>query len=167
MLFGHIRRPVSFLVKAEAFTPVLAPILGAAAARSRWCATPSIRPPMRRVRFGCCAAAAPSASIPEGRRGDGRVCTTRPGAAYLALRSGAAVLPVAAHGTADLTAPAQPAPPDGAPHDRCGHPSAALAGRRPLNRRVVATFAEQLRVMLAGLVVATEPRARAVERMAS
>jgi 1-acyl-sn-glycerol-3-phosphate acyltransferase len=163
VLFGHIRRPVSFLVKSEAFTPLLAPIL-------RGCGQiPVVRDtvdpaPIRRcVRLLRCGGAL--GVYPEGRRGDGRVRTTRPGAAYLALRSGAAVLPVAAHGTANLT------------HRRSvRRPTAHLTiaiqvprwpDGRPLNRRVVAALAEQLRVMLAGLVAATEPRARDVERIAS
>lgn len=165
LLFGHIRRPVSFLVKAEAFTPVLAPILRSCGQIPVVRDTVDPAPIRRCVRL--LRGGGALGIYPEGRRGDGRVCTTRPGAAYLALRSGAAVLPVAAHGTADLT------------HRRSlRRPTARLTigaaiqvprwpDERPLNRRVVATFAEQLRVMLAGLVVATEPRARAVERMAS
>ena len=73
LLFGHVRRPVGFLVKAEAFTPVLAPILRSCGQIPVVRDTVDPAPIRRCVRLlrgggalGIC---------PEGRRGDGRVCT--------------------------------------------------------------------------------------------
>jgi 1-acyl-sn-glycerol-3-phosphate acyltransferase len=161
LLFGQLRRPISFVVKSEAFTPVLAPVL-------RGCGQiPVVRDTVDRaaVRQGVqlLRAGGVLGVFPEGSRGDGRVRTTRPGAAYFALRSGAAVLPVSGHGTARLT------------HRRGLHrPVASLTvgrpipvprwpDKRPLNHRVVAELAEQLRAVLAFLVAATE---RDLERAA-
>jgi 1-acyl-sn-glycerol-3-phosphate acyltransferase len=161
LLFGHVRRPVSFLVKSEAFTPVLAPVLrscGQIAVVRGTVDQAAVRRCVRLLRSGGVLGV-----FPEGSRGDGRVRTARHGAAYFALRSGAAVLPVAGHGTARLT------------HRHSVHrPAASLTvgtaipvlhwpDARPLNRRVVAELTEQLRAVLAYLVAATE---RDLERAA-
>lgn len=165
LLFGQVRRPVSFLVKSEAFTPVLAPVL-------RGCGQiPVVRDTVDRAAVRRCVwllrRGAVIGVFPEGSRGDGRLLATRPGAAYFALRGGAVVVPVAAHGTARLT------------HRRSlRRPVASLTvgtavavphwpDERPLNRRVVAELAEQLRAALADLVAASEAEERIVERVAS
>ena len=100
----------------------------AAAARSRWCATPSIRPRFGGA-FGCCAAAAPSASIR--RAAAATVGCAPPGPAPPTWRCAAEPRCCRWPRTAPPTSLTGGSlrRPDGAPHDRCGHPSAALAGR--------------------------------------
>ncbi len=87
--------------------------------------------------------------FPEGTRGAGRLDTVNDGLAYLALRSGAAVVPIAVLGTAD----AWPRGPK-VPRTRIpvrvvfGRPVAVDVDGDPRSRRTVALAAEQLRVAL-------------------
>ncbi|MDQ2795868.1 MAG: 1-acyl-sn-glycerol-3-phosphate acyltransferase, partial [Actinomycetota bacterium] len=102
--------------------------------------------------------------FPEGSRGDGLVRTIKPGVGYVALRSGAAVVPVACHGTDAISHRHSVRRPAarivfGAPITVDRHPD-----NRPLNRRTVAAVAEQIRVALADLVASTahgEPQRKA------
>jgi 1-acyl-sn-glycerol-3-phosphate acyltransferase len=104
LLFGFVGRAVSCLVKAEAFTP-----LGGRAGRllveaaqipvNRGLIDPA---PIRLV-LDILNAGGVVGIFPEGTRGDGRVRRARPGVGYFALRTGATVVPIAIHGSADLT----------------------------------------------------------------
>ncbi|HEX2902657.1 MAG TPA: lysophospholipid acyltransferase family protein [Jatrophihabitans sp.] len=99
LIFGLLSRPVSFLVKAEAFQPVR----GLAGAVLRDAA----QLPVRRhqldpgpVRYGLrlLEQGGLLGMFPEGTRGKGLVTQVRPGVGYLALRAGVPVLPVAVVG---------------------------------------------------------------------
>ena len=57
------------------------------------------------------------AIYPEGTRGDGQVHTFRPGAAYLALVTGAPVVPVAVLGTRERGGATDSVPPRGSRFD--------------------------------------------------
>jgi 1-acyl-sn-glycerol-3-phosphate acyltransferase len=100
VLFGLLRRPVSFLVKAEAFEP------------GRGWAGDVLRSagqlPVRRyqvdpapVRYALALLNAGGilGMFPEGSRGSGLAEAVRPGVGYFAVKSGAPVLPVAVLGT--------------------------------------------------------------------
>src|SRR5690242_16098383 len=101
LLFGFVRRPVSFLVKTEAFTPRASPFL----VGTGQIPVVRTRPDVAAVRFGLrlLRAGGVLGIFPEGTRGDGLVRTARPGVGYFALRTGAKVVPVACHGTESLT----------------------------------------------------------------
>lgn len=154
LLFGFLFRPVSFLVKVEAFTPRATPFLRT---------TGQI--PVRRDRIDVGAvrfslqvlqAGGVIGLFPEGTRGDGLVRTAKPGVGYFALRTGAKVVPVACHGTDSLK------------HRRLRRPevrinfgSAIDLGRVPdgqrVTRRRVLAATEEVRAAMAELVVATAP----------
>lgn len=155
LVLGETDRPVSCLVKAEVFTPWLGPLLRAAGQ------IPLIRqrfdPGPVRLCLAILRAGGVVGIFPEGTRGDGSARTGKPGVAYLALRSGATVVPVACHGTAAVLR-------GGWPRRHpvrlvCGEP--ITVGRFPdaqlLNRRRVAQLSEQIRSALAALVEATRP----------
>lgn len=155
LAFGFARRPVSFLVKHEAFVPVLRTVLRAAGQ------VPVVRervdPAPVRLALEILRAGGAVGIYPEGTRGDGTVHTTKGGAAYLALRSGATVVPVAAHGTDHMLRgrgvrrrPARLT--FGPPLPISRYPDNELLNRRPVNE-----LAEQIRVRLAELVAATAP----------
>jgi 1-acyl-sn-glycerol-3-phosphate acyltransferase len=99
--------------------------------------------------------------FPEGQRGDGLAATAKPGVGYLALRTDAAVVPVAWQGTDVLTRRRTVRRPAarvtfGAPV-HVGHvPTGQL-----VNRRRVLAATEEIRSALADLVATTilsEPR---------
>jgi 1-acyl-sn-glycerol-3-phosphate acyltransferase len=162
LLFGFLGRTVSFLVKAEAFQPghglagrVL--IQGAQLPVRRYRVDPApVRLSLRLLErggvLGIC---------PEGSRGDGRVSHAWPGVGYFALKSGAAVLPVAVHGA--------PAMVPGAGWRRrqvlivFGEPitfadaGPGTAGGVSLNRRAWLAATERIRIELAALVHDTAP----------
>jgi 1-acyl-sn-glycerol-3-phosphate acyltransferase len=159
LLFGHLGRPVSFLVKTEAYTPRAAPFLET---------TGQIRVVRTRLDIGAVRAALRLLEaggvvgvFPEGTRGDGFVRTAKPGVGYLALRTGAVVVPVACHGTDSLK------------HRRLRRPKVHIVvgepielGRVPRGRRVsrpqMLAATEQVRVALADLVVQTLPEPASV-----
>lgn len=96
LLFGLIPRPVSFLVKAEAFQPLggLPGVILRDAAQlpvRRF----QIDPGPIRYALQLLDRGGVLGMFPEGTRGDGLVERIRPGVGYLAVRSGAPVLPVA------------------------------------------------------------------------
>jgi 1-acyl-sn-glycerol-3-phosphate acyltransferase len=156
LLFGLLDRPVSFLVKAEAFQP-LHGLAGRVLIRNaqlpvrRQLLDPApVRWSLRLLEFGGVLGI-----CPEGHRGDGLVSQARPGVGYFALKSGAPVLPVAVHGAPDMV----PGPGWRRPPVRivCGAPiRLAAAGPGPLNRRRWLAATEQIRGELADLVRASK-----------
>ena len=166
LIFGSVQRPVSCLVKTEAFTPRLGPLLrssGQIPVRRDVVDAGAVRLCLRIL----CAGGVVGI-FPEGTRGHGRVETARPGVGYLALRTGATVIPVACAGTAEMA------------HRRTRRrpPAVLLFGApividhwpddRVLNRRVVAAATEGIRVALAALVaVADHTRAVGARELAA
>jgi 1-acyl-sn-glycerol-3-phosphate acyltransferase len=162
LLFGFIGRPVSFLVKTEAFTPRAAPFL----VGTGQIPVVRTRPDVAAVRFSLrlLRGGGVLGIFPEGTRGDGLVRTSRPGVGYFALRTGATVVPVACHGTDSLK------------HRRLRRPAVRITlgepmdlGRVPdkqrVRRRDVLAATEQVRAALAALVAETAPLVD--ERMAA
>ena len=152
LLFGFVRRPVSFLVKIEAFTPRAAPFLTGTGQIPVVRDRPDIaavRLALRILRGGGVIGV-----FPEGTRGDGLVHTAKPGVGYFALRTGASVVPVACHGT-DMLKHRRVRRPVvritvGEPIDLGGVPDGQL-----VSRRAVLAATEQVRATLAGLVAET------------
>ncbi|HTZ42596.1 MAG TPA: lysophospholipid acyltransferase family protein [Jatrophihabitans sp.] len=103
LLFGLLRRPVSFLVKAEAFEPAggLAGVVlrGAGQLPVR---RSQVDPAPVRYALALLEAGGVLGMFPEGTRGRGLAHQVRPGVGYLAVRTGAPVLPVAVLGTAGM-----------------------------------------------------------------
>jgi 1-acyl-sn-glycerol-3-phosphate acyltransferase len=100
LLFGYLSRPVNCLVKAEAFTPALTRLLrssGQIPVRRDIVDAAAVRMCLRILRAGGIVGI-----FPEGTRGRGLVETAKPGVGYLALRTGAVVVPVACSGTAEM-----------------------------------------------------------------
>mgnify|MGYP001788434746 FL=1 len=87
--------------------------------------------------------------FPEGTRGTGALEQVNDGLAYLALRSGACVVPIAVLGTAQAW-PRGPRVPRSRTRVRVvfGPPVTVVAQGDPRSRRTVAIAAEQLRVAL-------------------
>ncbi|MDT4913729.1 MAG: 1-acyl-sn-glycerol-3-phosphate acyltransferase [Pseudonocardiales bacterium] len=153
LLFGFVRRPVSFLVKTEAFTRLWTPMLEGTGQ------IPVVRhrPDFGAVRLSLrlLQGGGVIGIFPEGSRGDGLVKIARPGVGYLALRTGAQVVPVACHGTDSLM------------HRRSVRRPVVLVcfgepldlGRVPdgqrVNRRAVLGATERVRAVLADLVAHT------------
>lgn len=158
VLFGAVDRPVNCLVKVEAFTPWLGPLLrssGQISVRRDGGDAPAVRLCLRILCAGGIVGI-----FPEGSRGHGLVETAKPGVGYLALRTGATVIPVACAGTSEMA------------HRRNWRrpPAELLFGEpivmdrwpdgRVLKRGVAAAATEGIRVALAALVaVADELRA--------
>jgi 1-acyl-sn-glycerol-3-phosphate acyltransferase len=156
LLYGVLRRPAVFLIKIEMFRGFVGGVLrriGQIAVR-RGVAE---RAPLQAA-LATLAAGGVVGVFPEGSRGTGAVDQVQHGIAYLALRSGCPVVPVACHGTAGLL------------HRR------GWFGRRPrvrvafgdpirlpddqrASRRTIAAAAEQIRTALATHVAATRPEA--------
>lgn len=152
LLFAFVHRPVSFLVKTEAFTPRAAPFLRT----SGQIPVVRQRPDVAAVRFALrvLRGGGVVGLFPEGTRGDGRVRTAKPGVGYFALRTGAKVVPVACHGTDSLK------------HRRWRRPTVRITigpaldlGRVPDGQRVrrpeVLAATETVRSTLAALVART------------
>lgn len=150
LLFGFVQRPVTCLVKAEAFTPRMAPVLLAAGQIPVVRETVDPRP--IRICLEVLRAGGVVGIFPEGTRGDGLVHTAKPGVGYFALRSGATVIPVALTGTFEMARRRTARRPEvrmvfGSPLQVERYPD-----DRPLNRRTVAATAERIRAELADLV---------------
>jgi 1-acyl-sn-glycerol-3-phosphate acyltransferase len=154
LVFGFLPRPVSFLVKTEAYTPRATPLLMS----TGQIRVVRVRPDVVAVRAALrlLAAGGVVGVFPEGARGDGFVRTARPGVGYFALRTGALVVPVACHGTESLK------------HRRVRRPAVRITigdpielGRVPAGQRVtrqqMLAATETVRVSLAELVVQTTP----------
>jgi 1-acyl-sn-glycerol-3-phosphate acyltransferase len=159
LLFGYLHRPASFLVKTEAYTPRARPFLVSTGqipvVRDRPDVV-AVRMALRLLRAGGVVGV-----FPEGTRGDGFVRTARPGVGYLALRTGALVVPVACHGTDQLK------------HRRLRRPAVRITvgepmdlGRVPdgerISRQRMLGATEQVRVALADLVLKTMPDTESV-----
>jgi 1-acyl-sn-glycerol-3-phosphate acyltransferase len=153
LLYGLLPRPVAFLVKAEVFRGPLAtllrhtqqiPVHRGAAERGPLLAA-----------LGFLRAGGLVGVFPEGTRGDGDVSQVQHGIAYLAVRSGAPVVPVAVHGTAarrgwEFWRPRRPPV-----RVAYGEPLRLPAG--PASRRTVAAAAAEIHRALAAHVAATRP----------
>jgi 1-acyl-sn-glycerol-3-phosphate acyltransferase len=92
--------------------------------------------------------------FPEGTRGDGRVERAMPGVGYFAVRTGAVVLPVAIHGSAEMTHRRSSSRPR--VRKPVGTPVTFERAEVPLHRRDWLDAAECVRLALADLVRATE-----------
>jgi 1-acyl-sn-glycerol-3-phosphate acyltransferase len=153
LMCGLVERPVSCLIKSEAFVPGLGRLLHEAGQIS--VARDAIDPaPVRRC-LEILWAGGVVGIFPEGTRGDGSARLARPGVGYLALRTGATVIPVAGHGTARLgrtLGRAQVLVAVGEPMRFAVH-----ARNSPLNRRRSAEVTEVIRARLAALVATTTP----------
>lgn len=149
LLFGLLGRPVSFLVKAEAFQP-----LGGVAGRIlRDAAQLPIRrfeldPGPLRYALRLLDGGGLLGMFPEGTRGDGRVRQVRPGVGFLAVRTGLPVLPVAVIGATGMLRELRRTP----VRIVFGRPLAFERAPTPVNRAVWIEAAERVRVALAGLV---------------
>ena len=148
LVFGALGRPVSFLVKSEAFGPGVGPVL------RRVGQVPVVRQRVDRaaLRDGLQVLAEGEVLgiFPEGARGDGRVAVVRPGVAWFALRSGATVLPIVCQQTREAVRTVRRV----AMSVTVGKPLTfeQWPADRPLNRRLVRVTAERIRVALADLV---------------
>jgi 1-acyl-sn-glycerol-3-phosphate acyltransferase len=94
--------------------------------------------------------------FPEGTRGDGDVSQVRHGIAYLAVRSGAPVVPVAVHGTRERRGRRILVPQRPPVSVAFGPPLHLSAG--PASRRTVAAAAGEIHRTLAAHVAATRPQ---------
>lgn len=162
LLFGLLRRPVSFLVKAEAFEPGR----GLAGDVLRSAGQLPVRryqldPAPIRYALALLDRGGILGMFPEGSRGAGLAETVRPGVGYFAVKTGAPVLPVAVQGAGPMVREV------GRPvvTVRIGQPLSfpAPAPGRPLNRQRWLHAAELIRQAMAELVRADllpEPGAR-------
>jgi 1-acyl-sn-glycerol-3-phosphate acyltransferase len=150
LIFAKLDRPVAFLVKVEAFTPRMSPLLHGtgqiAVVRDQLNIGP-VRHSLELLRAGGVIGL-----FPEGTRGDGLVRTAKPGVGYFALRTGAKVVPVACHNT-DLLGKQR------RPHVRIAFGEAMDFGRLPdgqlAPRAEVLAVTEKIRAALADLVATT------------
>lgn len=153
ILFALAPRPVNWIVKSEAFTPWMGPVLHSAGqipVNRGLISLGAVRSCLRILDAGGVIGI-----FPEGQRGDGLVRTAKPGVGYLALRGGAAVVPIACHGTELLSSRRSARRPRvrlvfGDPIRVDQHPAG-----HPLSRRVVAAQTEYVRIALADLVART------------
>ena len=149
-------RPATFLTKAELYVGPLARALG-------WLGQIPVhrgRPDRAALKAGLAVLAGGGALgvFPEGTRGTGALDTTTDGLAYLALRSGAPVVPVAVLGTSTAL-------PRGSRRPRWGSPVTVVFGSPlvitvtgdPRARRTVGEAAEQLRLQLVAHLDAASP----------
>lgn len=102
LMYGVVRRPAVFFVKSEAFIGPISPFL------RRIGQIPIRRGVPERAPIAAALETLAEGGVvgvfPEGTRGSGDVAEVRHGIAYLAVRSGAPVIPVACVGTKALLA---------------------------------------------------------------
>lgn len=156
LLFGLIERPVTFLVKSQAFHPQpLGRILRSAGqvAVARGLVD---RPPLRLL-LTTLQVGGVVGVFPEGSRGDGRAGAARPGIGWLALRSGAPVVPVACHGTPSLVGGRRVPRPVVRIAVGPPLPVTPWPPSQPLPWRTFSAETERVRVALAELVRASAP----------
>jgi 1-acyl-sn-glycerol-3-phosphate acyltransferase len=147
MLFSLVRRPTSFFVKAEAFVGPIRPFLlhiGQIPVRRGTVE----RAPLA-LALETLAAGGAVGVFPEGSRGTGEVAKVEHGIAYLAVRSGAPVVPIACAGTSAMLRRRSPRRP--LVRVVIGTPVQIEQGAA--SRQAVADAAEQIREALAKLVV--------------
>jgi 1-acyl-sn-glycerol-3-phosphate acyltransferase len=147
-LAAYSPRVVHALVKREMFDGRLGPFLARTGQISieRELVDPfAVKRALRVLRDGGVVAI-----YPEGSRGGGEVAHSRLGAAYLALCTGAAVVPLASLGTRMAGASVSALPPRGSRIDLVfGEASAVGRVDWPRRKSVVAPLAEEIRVRLA------------------
>jgi 1-acyl-sn-glycerol-3-phosphate acyltransferase len=160
MIYGLLPRPVAFLVKAEVFRGPLGTLLrhaGQIPVRRGTVETGPLRAALDVLRRGGIVGV-----FPEGTRGAGDVQQVRHGVAYLAVRSGAPVVPVACHGTLARKGRALFRPHRPRVLVAFGDPLRLPAG--PAVRRTVAAAADEIHRALAAHVAATRPAPTQSER---
>lgn len=151
LLYGAIPRPVVFFVKAEVFVGPIGLLL------RRIGQIPVTRGVAERepllTALATLAAGGAVGIFPEGTRGAGDVASVRHGIAYLAVRSGCPVVPIACAGTEHILMHR----PWSRPPVRIvfGEPVRPAAGARA-SRSHISEVAEQIRTALADLVVRTD-----------
>ena len=153
MLYALLPRPVAFLVKAEVFRGPLGALLrhtGQIPVRRGTVETAPLRAALDVLRAGGIVGV-----FPEGTRGAGDVRQLRHGIAYLAMRSGAPMVPVACHGTLARRGRAFLRPRRPPIVVAFGEPLRLPAG--PAARRTVAAAAGEIHRALAAHVAATRP----------
>jgi 1-acyl-sn-glycerol-3-phosphate acyltransferase len=152
LMYGVLRRPAVFVVKMEAFRgPVGAMLRRIGQIPVRRGAIE--RAPLQSA-LAMLAAGGVVAVFPEGTRGAGNVDAVQHGVAYLALRSGCPVVPVACHGTRAMQQWHGPR-----------RPRVRIAFGRPIelpptriaSRRNVTDAAERVRAAMAAHVAVTRP----------
>jgi 1-acyl-sn-glycerol-3-phosphate acyltransferase len=147
MLFALLPRPTAFFVKAEAFVGPIKPFLvhiGQIPVRRGTVERAPITDALEAL-----AAGGAVGVFPEGSRGSGEVAKVEHGIAYLAVRSGAPVVPIACSGTAAVLTRHSVRRPK--VRVMFGSPVHIPSG--PASRQAVAEAAEQIREALAKLVV--------------
>lgn len=148
-------RPAVFLTKAELFVGPLARALG-------WLGQIAVhrgQPDRTALKQGLAVLAGGGALgvFPEGTRSTGQLDETTDGLAYLALRSGAPVVPIAVLGTSAALPKGSWRPAWRAPVTIVFGPPVALAVEGdPRSRRTVGAAAEQLRLSLVAHLRAAE-----------
>jgi 1-acyl-sn-glycerol-3-phosphate acyltransferase len=148
LLFGVLRRPVAFFIKAEVFTGVpgwFLPRIGQIPVRRGV--------PERGPLFTALATLAEGGAVgifPEGTRGAGEVSQIRHGIAYLAVRSGCPVVPVACVGTQRVLPRGHLVPRLRRPVTvSFGSAAAVAAPGTPASRQNIAAAADRIRQLLA------------------
>jgi 1-acyl-sn-glycerol-3-phosphate acyltransferase len=152
LMYGVLRRPAVFMVKAEEFRGPVGAML------RRIGQIPVRRGVVERAplqtALAVLAAGGVVAVFPEGSRGAGNVEAVQHGVAYLALRSGCPVLPVACHGSRAM----QQLRGLRRPRVRIAFGRRVeLPPTRTASRRNVTTAAERIRAAMAAHVTATRP----------
>lgn len=154
LVFFLVPRPASFLAKSELFTGPLARILG-------WLGQVPVhrgRPDRSALRQGLRVLAGGGALgvFPEGTRGTGSLSGIHHGVAYLALRAGCRIVPVAVLGSADALPRGSHRPRWRTPVTVAfGPPLAVTAGLDSRSRRALAEAAEEIRAQLVAHLAVT------------
>jgi 1-acyl-sn-glycerol-3-phosphate acyltransferase len=150
VLMGTSPRPVHFLIKKEAFIGPLDPFLRGIGQVK----VDRSRPDRTAVTqaIGVLERGGVLGIFPEGTRGEGDFASLRAGLAYFALRSGAAVVPVAVLGSAERRGRLIPALPPlrGAVDVVFGEPFRAGDGSRRRTRRALDEATVDIQNRLAG-----------------
>lgn len=152
LLFGLLDRPVSFLVKAEAFEP-LAGLAGRVLVTGGQLPVRRYRIDPGPIRYGLdlLRAGGVLGMFPEGSRGTGLAERIRPGVGYFAVKTGAPVLPVAVLGSGRTVRTVHRPP----VRIRIGEPLTFPASAGVVNRGRWLTATADVRQALAELVRAT------------